>query len=104
MTERVVALGYLGKLGSFGKMYRVLKEVWRESGGPVPPTGEEDDSHDAAADPNFPINTSGLIITWQLEDPSQEPEQLSQPEVLPMGRQVHWRDVMKRNKWNFLLM
>ncbi|KAE8308878.1 fungal-specific transcription factor domain-containing protein [Aspergillus transmontanensis] len=104
LTERVVALGYLGKLGSFGKMYRVLKEVWRESGGPVPPTGEEEDSHDAAADPNFPINTSGLIITWQLEDPSQEPEQLNQPEVLPMVRQVHWRDVMKRNKWNFLLM
>ncbi|KAE8373681.1 fungal-specific transcription factor domain-containing protein [Aspergillus bertholletiae] len=100
LTERVVALGYLGKLGSFGKMYRVLKEVWRESGGLVPPTGDEDDSHDAAEDPDFPINTDGLIITWQLEDPPQEPERTEVPEL----RQVHWRDVMKRNKWNFLLL
>ncbi|KAB8228759.1 Zn(II)2Cys6 transcription factor [Aspergillus alliaceus] len=97
LTERIAALGYLGELGSFGRMYRVLKEVWRESGGPVPSIGDDDAPHD----PEVPSNTSGVIITWRLEDSSQKPEQSPPP---PVGRQIHWRDVMKRNNWNFLLM
>ncbi|EHA24313.1 hypothetical protein ASPNIDRAFT_130502, partial [Aspergillus niger ATCC 1015] len=29
LTERVAALGYKGRFGSFGQMYRILKEVWK---------------------------------------------------------------------------
>lgn len=87
MADRVAALGYLGDFGSFGRMYRVLKAVWRAA--------------DSA--PSSPAET----VAWG--DPQAQFQARFQPQAqaqmqpqAPM--QPHWRDVMKQNKWEYLLM
>ncbi|KAF7587850.1 hypothetical protein BBP40_006647 [Aspergillus hancockii] len=102
LTERIVALGYLGELGSLGRMYRVLKEVWRESGGPVPSVTEDDAPHEVEEDAILPTHHP----TRQQTEQGQYPEQFDQLELPVQSRrpQVHWREVMKRKKWDFLLM
>ncbi|KAL2808037.1 fungal-specific transcription factor domain-containing protein [Aspergillus granulosus] len=76
MSERVTALGYLGDFGSFGRMYRVLKAIWRVA--------------DSA--PSSPTSST--------PDPQSSLEQ-TQDTAPPLP---HWRDVMKQNRWNYLLM
>ncbi|KAL5333830.1 fungal-specific transcription factor domain-containing protein [Aspergillus crustosus] len=78
MTERVAALKHLGEIGSFGRMYRVLKAVWRV----------------ADSSPSSPTTPTAPGPSFSLEQ-----TQVGTPESLP-----HWRDVMKQNKWDYLLM
>ncbi|KAL4885896.1 fungal-specific transcription factor domain-containing protein [Aspergillus karnatakaensis] len=77
MSERVTALKYLGEMGSFGRMYRILKAVWRVA----------DSAPSSPTSATFPPPTLSL----EPAQPAQEP--------LP-----HWRDIMRQNKWDYLLM
>lgn len=85
LAERAEALGDLGDFGSFGRMYRLLQELWRLSDDMISP----------------PLPSSATEMTF--------PERPLSPSMGTPGRslrkqQVHWRDVMKRNGWNYLLM
>jgi hypothetical protein len=91
LSERVAALGEIGDFGSFGRMYRLLQEVWRLSDdisiSPVSDTGNPEDQN------------CGL---------KQEDQPYGKPHVT-IGRaikrqNVHWRDIMKRNDWQHLLI
>ncbi|KAL4796107.1 fungal-specific transcription factor domain-containing protein [Aspergillus venezuelensis] len=87
MAERVTALGYLGDFGSFGRMYRVLKAIWRVAdSAPTSPSSSLD-----AAD-------HGDSFNYDLTQAIADPESIS-TEKIP-----HWREVMRRNKWDYLLM
>ncbi|KAL2820828.1 fungal-specific transcription factor domain-containing protein [Aspergillus cavernicola] len=79
MSERVTTLGYLGDFGSFGRMYRVLKAIWRV----------------ADSTPSSPASSSS-------SSSSGSTSSLEQTE--PISPQLHWREVMKQNKWSYLLM
>lgn len=91
MAERVTALGYLGDFGSFGRMYRVLKAIWRVADS-VPSSPASSAESDSVADPASDIET-GLM-----QGHAGGQTQL-QNQPLP-----HWREVMKQNKWDYLLM
>ncbi|PLB39148.1 Zn(II)2Cys6 transcription factor [Aspergillus candidus] len=82
LGERVVALGYLGDFGSFGRMYRVLKELWKLTDNPTPrPSG---------AQSQIESTTFAVGANNQLQQPAHE--------------RIHWREVMRRNKWDYLLI
>ncbi|RAH65958.1 Zn(II)2Cys6 transcription factor [Aspergillus aculeatinus CBS 121060] len=85
LTERVAALGYLGNFGSFGKMYRVLKEVWKSS---LTATSSATSSQQDV------LNSPPPTATFQQQSTVQQTK----------PHRVHWREVMARKKWNFLLM
>lgn len=92
LTERAAALGEIGDSGAFGRMYRLAQEVWRLS----------DDSNALS---NLSDQYELQEVTSKQES-SPSPEYGSaQPAVRYIKKQnVHWRDVMYRNGWRYLLM
>ncbi|GAB1216421.1 hypothetical protein ATERTT37_005636 [Aspergillus terreus] len=86
LAERAATLGYLATFGNFGRMHRVLKEVWR--------VGDE-------ASLSTPV--SGAMITQESAFQLGY-EAAGQQLQRPTRAQVHWREIMRRNKWDYLLM
>jgi hypothetical protein len=91
LAQRAEALGVLGDFGNFGRMYRLLEEVWRIADDPVVPTFAE----------------SNILLT----SPDQKYELLPahSPRVETFGRsikkqKVYWREVMNRKGWQYLLI
>lgn len=80
LTERAAFLGDMGDFGSFGKMFSLLQEVWRLSG-----------------------DSASLSMMGGIPRRSSSPS-LGTPGVSIRRRQVHWREVMRRNGWGYLLM
>ncbi|KAL4871357.1 hypothetical protein BDV12DRAFT_164155 [Aspergillus spectabilis] len=78
MSERVTALKHLGEIGSFGRMYRILKEIWRVA----------DSAPSSPSSSSFPPGPA-----FSLEQTQAAP-----------GPLPHWRDIMKQNKWEYLLI
>ena len=94
LSERVVAMGGLSDLGSFGRMYRLLSEYWRLTDNPLGATvllqGGLQPPSSNPANPNPQVF---ITPPFQLPDTSET-----------QRRQVHWRDVMDRNGWRYLLI
>lgn len=82
LHQRASSLAALGDFGSFGRMYRLLQEIWRLSDGPNTPSLTE-------TDPRYVRSSSPSLGT---------------PGVSIRKQQVHWRDVMHRNGWRYLLL
>lgn len=89
LAERAAALGEVRDFGSFGQMFRVVREVWRLS--------------DETTSPS-------LSETEQLQLPSHKQESPTSAEFVGSGmrsikkQSVHWREVMNRNGWRYLLI
>ncbi|GIK06873.1 hypothetical protein Aspvir_002525 [Aspergillus viridinutans] len=79
LTDRIAALGYLGNFGSIGRMYRVLQELWKLSNDPL----------------TSPSASTGSRNSGQNGASS---------ELQPSEQQIHWRELMKRKKWDYLLI
>lgn len=94
LADRAEALASHADLGSFGRMYRVLQEVWRTTDSPVEeycmPQPEDSIS------PPSPVK----------QEKSVTPELTGSP--VPLGeikdQDLHWREVMRRNGWQYLLI
>lgn len=85
LNDRVIAMGDAADFGSFGRVYRLLQEVWRLADDPVTPV--------SATTPSDKRSTS-----------STSPP-LGTPPMRELKKQsVHWRDVMLRNGWKYLLI
>jgi hypothetical protein len=90
LAERAAALGEIGDFGSFGRMYRLLQEVWRLS--------------DETAEPS-----QGSSEQSKKQIPGFKEEETSSG-TSPTGmrsikkQSTHWRDIMSRNDWRFLLI
>ncbi|KAJ9486988.1 hypothetical protein VN97_g6340 [Penicillium thymicola] len=94
LDDRVAALGDLADLGSIGRMYQLLSEYWRLSDDPVGPSFSLGENELGAG-----YQSSGMR---QGAGPSIP---LSPPGMREIKRQqVHWRDVMNRNSWRYLLI
>ena len=76
-AERIERLGEQAEFGSFGRMVRLLREVWRRADDTALPP--------ATCEPT-PISAT------------------SPGELIPKNQSVHWRDVMRQNGWEFLLI
>ncbi|EAW10425.1 Zn(II)2Cys6 transcription factor [Aspergillus clavatus NRRL 1] len=101
LAERAALLGDHADLGSFGRMYRLLQEVWRLT-----------DDH-PTENPYIPEETSSSSSTTSSSgSPVPKVERSASPESSGAGlgmreikkQQVHWRDVMQRNGWHHLLI
>ncbi|KAJ5676010.1 C6 finger domain transcription factor nosA [Penicillium macrosclerotiorum] len=94
LAERAAALGDHADLGSFGRMYRLLQEVWRLT---------DDDSANLEASSGDPYCTALPSPVAKLEPiESQSPNSGGGREI--KRQQVQWRDVMRRNNWHYLLI
>ncbi|KAK1145405.1 DNA-binding transcriptional regulator ume6 [Aspergillus melleus] len=88
LTERITAMGYLGDFASFGRMYRVLREIWRLAEGPLIEPSDEEDA---------PGSPESVDSNATIRPPNRQTRE-------PVRENLHWREVMKRNKWDFLLL
>ncbi|KAJ5960068.1 C6 sexual development transcription factor NosA [Penicillium vulpinum] len=97
LADRVAALGDHGDLGSFGRMYRLLQEVWRLTDGPFNSSEVQsgDDSHNSSL-------TSPISRLDSSKSPSGAGATMGGREI--KKQQLHWRDIMKRNNWHYLLI
>ncbi|KAJ6095514.1 hypothetical protein N7486_006260 [Penicillium sp. IBT 16267x] len=92
LWERAAALGGdVGDFGSFGRMFRVVQEVWRLTDEP-PMTSLSDPENIE----NQPIATRSFAPT--------SPEAAAFAGRSIKKQQVHWRDIMTRNGWKHLLI
>ena len=79
-AQRCERLGEQAEYGSFGRMVRLLREVWRQADGISFPTSAT----------CTPTPTSATMTG--AESPATKKQD------------VHWRDVMQQNSWHFLLI
>ncbi|KKK20351.1 hypothetical protein ARAM_003308 [Aspergillus rambellii] len=94
LADRAAALGDHADLGSFGRMYRVLQEVWKITDDPVEHFYNLEESSSSPSNVTSPIKA---------EPPSSPREQeLAWPEK--DVKKLNWRDVMQQNGWNYLIL
>ncbi|RMZ40455.1 hypothetical protein AFCA_004178 [Aspergillus flavus] len=98
LADRCANLGHHADLGSFGRMYRVLQEVWRATDDPV-------DTFCQVEDTPVEASTSSSSQPIKLEAP-ESPEQIGADWALKDTKrpQIHWREVLQQNGWNYLLI
>lgn len=85
LQERVLAMGDYAEFGSFGRVHRLLQEVWRRT----------DDGL---------ITPAPTRVSFDLQanqDAFSSP-QLGTPPTTQHN--VHWRDIMQQNGWKYLLI
>lgn len=101
LAERAASLGEHADLGSFGRMYRLVQEVWRltddPAGGSHVPSGRTCLS--PLPSPVSKDDRSGSPVSRSSSRGSRSPivRELKK-------QQLHWRDVMRRNGWSYLLI
>jgi hypothetical protein len=98
LEGRVAALSFHADLGSFGRMYRVLQEVWRAIDG----AGDECSCIPAPNDEN-PADPA-LDDTVLKQEKSASPDIDSSPAGETKQRDLHWREIMRKNDWHYLLI
>ncbi|KAL3476965.1 fungal-specific transcription factor domain-containing protein [Aspergillus californicus] len=93
LADRAAALGDHADLGSFGRMLRVLHEVWRVIDEP---------SEICSLSEDLVSSASPLASPVKIETPSSPKEELNwSANRLP---KPHWRDIMQQNGWNYLIL
>jgi hypothetical protein len=92
LVDRISAMGDLADFGSFGRMFQLLNEYWRLTDDPVDMPLAKDE---IVSDPAFQATESSSDISPPLPSPGMR-------EI--KKQQVHWRDVMNRNGWRYLLI
>ncbi|KAI9880837.1 MAG: hypothetical protein M1823_006702, partial [Watsoniomyces obsoletus] len=96
---RLELLGEEADHGSFGRMVRLLHEVWRQNDEISISAGVCEATPVTAGSPGGSISTP---IVQQLGGSIAAGPQLTSPTT--RNRNVHWRDVMQQNGWDFLLI
>jgi hypothetical protein len=100
--NRIELLGEHAEFGSFGRMVRVLCEVWRISEStPAPATPEV---LPFLPTPVSATTTPGGSRIKSEEELKQQQQQQYLQQQQPEQKSVHWRDVMQQNGWDFLLI
>lgn len=94
LADRIEAMGELADFGSFGRMFQLLNEYWRLTDDPVNMHISKDES----------VSDSTFQATESSNDASVSPP-LPSPGMREIKKQqVHWRDIMDRNGWRYLLI
>ncbi|CAI7664015.1 unnamed protein product [Penicillium bialowiezense] len=97
LAQRSEELGDYGDLGSFGRMHRLLQEVWRMTDDPINSSQVSHGENSQAYS-----QTSPVTKLEGSESPYGAGATMGAREI--KKQQVHWRDIMKRNQWNHLLI
>jgi hypothetical protein len=105
LSERCEALGDTADHGSFGRMVRLLHEVWRRNDDIVISAGVCEATPVTAGSPGGSISTpiaSTAPMMGATAGAGAGPSASST--TVPRNQNVHWRDVMQQNGWDFLLI
>lgn len=106
LSERCEMLGDAADDGAFGRMVRLLHEVWRRNDDIVISAGVCEATPVTAGSPgesiSTPIASAAALISagTALGAGSANPT----PSTARRNQNVHWRDVMQQNGWDFLLI
>jgi C6 transcription factor Pro1 len=98
-AERIERLGEHAEFGSFGRMVRLLREVWRRADDTIVPTG----TTGGACEPT-PTSATSTIIPGSDGCGDASRSNQSSNTSSKQHQNVHWRDVMQQNGWDFLLI
>ncbi|KAL4923853.1 Zn(II)2Cys6 transcription factor [Aspergillus undulatus] len=96
LTERAAALAEHATLGSFGRMYKILQEVWRV-------TDEYLSEQVSSTEEN--TSSSSQTASPVKDEPPTSPKEgeISWPTTKEL-KKPHWRDIMQQNGWNYLIL
>ncbi|ETN38433.1 uncharacterized protein HMPREF1541_06468 [Cyphellophora europaea CBS 101466] len=108
LAERVELLGDEAETGSFGRMVRLLHEVWRRSdaveGGACEATPVTQSGGSPTTGGTTPVVGAGIVAAAV----QAQQQQITPTKQVGGGngsaQSVHWRDVMQMNGWDFLLI
>ncbi|KAE8326506.1 fungal-specific transcription factor domain-containing protein [Aspergillus sergii] len=101
LADRCAALGHHADLGSFGRMYRVLQEVWRATDDPIDTFCQVEDTPVEAS----PSSSSQPIKLEAPESPESSEQTGADWALKDIKRpQIHWREILQQNGWNYLLI
>jgi C6 transcription factor Pro1 len=100
LSDRCEMLGDAADHGSFGRMVRLLHEVWRRNDDIIISAGVCEATPVTAGSPSGSISTP---IPSATVAGTGNPTAASSSTV-PRNQNVHWRDVMQQNGWDFLLI
>ena len=100
LSERLELLGDEADHGSFGRMVRLLHEVWRQNDEIALSANVCEATPVTAGSPGGSVSTP---IVQQIGSAVATGSQQTSP-VAGKNRNVHWRDVMQQNGWDFLLI
>lgn len=95
LSERCDMLGDAADHGAFGRMVRLLHEVWRRNDDMVISAGVCEATPVTAGSPGGSVSTP--TATASAGNPASS-------STVPRNQNVHWRDVMQQNGWDFLLI
>jgi hypothetical protein len=101
LQTRIKLLGDQAAVGNFGRLVQVLQEVWT-----VADSDAICASSMASATPHQSLGTATFLPTPDTST-TTSPEAISMmasQEQHQQCRTVHWRDVMKQNGWEYLLI
>ncbi|EXJ79305.1 hypothetical protein A1O3_08807 [Capronia epimyces CBS 606.96] len=102
LSERCELLGDAADHGAFGRMVRLLHEVWRRNDDMAISAGVCEATPVTAGSPGGSISTPIAAGTASTGSALGNPA--SSTTTKPRNQNVHWRDVMQQNGWDFLLI
>ncbi|RDW81236.1 Zn(II)2Cys6 transcription factor [Aspergillus mulundensis] len=94
LMERAAALAEHADLGSFGRMYRVLQEVWRVTDEFAGQCSSLEDNSSSSSQTASPVK----------DEPPSSPKESEISWTTKEAKKPHWRDIMQQNGWNYLLL
>ncbi|GFF37536.1 transcriptional regulatory protein pro-1 [Aspergillus udagawae] len=97
LAERASLLGDHADLGSFGRMYRLLQEVWRLTDEPTESYYTPEETSSSSASSGSPVPKVERSASPESNGTGSGMREIKK-------QQVHWRDVMQRNGWHYLLL
>ncbi|KAK5942937.1 DNA-binding transcriptional regulator ume6 [Knufia obscura] len=95
LAERIGLLGVSGNTGNFGRMYKLLNEVWRRN---------DDIILSATVCEATPVTAGALSPNSSPLPPLNTNVGPGSVPQIRSTQEVHWRDVMRENCWDFLLI
>ncbi|EXJ96099.1 hypothetical protein A1O1_01225 [Capronia coronata CBS 617.96] len=104
LSERCDMLGDAADHGAFGRMVRLLHEVWRRNDDMVISASVCEATPVTAGSPGGSISTPIAAGAATATTGASLGNTASSTTTVPRNQNVHWRDVMQQNGWDFLLI
>ena len=104
LSERCESLGDAANHGNFGKMVRLLHEVWRLNDDIVVSAGVCEATPVTAGSPGGSISTPIASASAAATAANAATAAVAASSTVTRTQNVHWRDVMQKYGWDFLLI
>ncbi|KAL2427232.1 C6 finger domain transcription factor nosA [Exophiala dermatitidis] len=104
LSERCEMLGDAADHGAFGRMVRLLHEMWRRNDDMIISAGVCEATPVTTGSPGDSTSTPINAYAAGAALGTASANSASSTTTVPRTQNVHWRDVMQQNGWDFLLL